>query len=86
MPRTASRIALDIMCVRVERLQDISDDDCIAEGIELARSSTGIPMTRPAGESMPRSLYRTLWERLNGLGSWEANPWVWVMEFRRSQS
>jgi len=86
MPRTASRIALEIMCVRVERLQDISDEDCIAEGVGLAESAIGVQMTHPTGESMPRSLYRTVWERLNGPGSWDVNPWVWVVKFRRAQS
>jgi len=86
MPRTASRIALEIACVRVERLRDISDEDCIAEGIGLAESAIGVQMTHPTGESMPRSLYRAVWERLNGSGSWDVNPWVWVVKFRREQS
>ena len=74
MPRWASRITLEITGVRVERLQDISETDTVAEGI-------------PAGEVSPddagRFAYRLLWESLHGLGSWDANPWVWVVEFKR---
>jgi hypothetical protein len=85
MPRWASRITLEVAGVRVERLQDISDADCFAEGIGLNPSAQGVPMTAPAGETMPRAAYRTLWGSLNaarGYG-WDANPWVWVVEFRR---
>jgi hypothetical protein len=83
MPRAASRILLDITGVRVERLQDISDKDAISEGIGLTASAAGVPMTTPAGETMPRAMYRALWESINGAGSWDANPWVWVVEFKR---
>lgn len=67
MPRWASRITLQITAVRVERLQDISEEDAIAEGVEFG-----------AKES-----YRTLWDSINGAGAWDANPWVWVIEFKR---
>lgn len=70
MPRWASRITLEIAAVRVERLQDISADDSIAEG------SAGHP-------DGPWHAYRSLWTLINGAGSWEANPWVWVVEFNR---
>lgn len=83
MPRWASRILLEIVSVRVERLQDISDQDAIAEGIGLNASAASVPMTTPAGETMPRAMYRELWESINGAGSWDANPWVWVVEFKR---
>jgi hypothetical protein len=83
MPRWASRILLEVVSVRVERLQDISDQDAIAEGIGLNTSAAGVPMTVPAGETLPRVAYRALWESINGTGSWDRNPWVWVVEFRR---
>ena len=74
MQRAASRITLEITGVRVERLQDISETDTVAEGI-------------PAGEVSPddagRFAYRLLWESLHGSGSWDANPWLWVVEFKR---
>jgi hypothetical protein len=72
MPRWASRVDLEITAVRVERLQDISDDDARAEGYDRSHAS-------------PREWFALLWERINGPGSWEANPWVWVVEFRRVQ-
>ena len=71
MPRWASRITLEITSVRVERLQDISEADAIAEGV----------YTDPACPAY--DAYAQLWDEINGLGSWEANPWVWVIEFRR---
>ena len=74
MPRWASRILLEITAVRVERLQDISNEDALAEGVDL---SGGLRM-----RTMPWALYRELWESINGDGSWEANPWVWVIEFK----
>ena len=83
MPRWASRITLEITSVRVERLQDISDADCVAEGCGALASAIGCPMTSAPGETIPRSMYRALWESINGPGSWDANPWVWVVEFRR---
>jgi hypothetical protein len=104
MPRAASRILLEIVSVRVERLQDISDEDAIAEGIEpnwcgdLSKGPNGfggegwVPdcgwinyLSGPDGEEAHTAVesYRTLWESINGAGSWEANPWVWVVEFKR---
>jgi hypothetical protein len=84
MPRWASRITLEVTGMRVERLQDISDRDCIAEGIGLNPSAEGIPMTAPEGETMPRAAYRALWDSLAARGAdWQANPWVWVVEFKR---
>jgi hypothetical protein len=73
MPRWASRILLEITAVRVERLQDISDTDAINEGIPDYPDFVG---------DSPVEDYRTLWESINGPGSWSANPWVWVIEFK----
>ncbi|MGY8624277.1 hypothetical protein [Chromobacterium violaceum] len=72
MPRWASRILLEITDVRVERLQDISEEDAVAEGG---------PVDHPNGTA--RGWFEQLWEKLNGAGSWDANPWVWVIEFKR---
>jgi hypothetical protein len=88
MPRAASRITLEITGVRVERLQSISEADAIAEGIEPdAQPGDSAPLWREyktGGTTIcPINSYRTLWESINGPGSWDANPWVWVVEFRR---
>ena len=74
MPRWPSRITLEIVGVRVERLQDISVRDCIGEGI---------PRGGPENpDGIEKRDYRSLWEFINGPGSWDANPWVWVVEFK----
>lgn len=84
MPRWASRITLEIVEVRVERLQDISEADAIAEGIEPAVGSEWRHYGCSTLTCMdPRMSYRTLWESINGKGSWDANPWVWVLCFQR---
>lgn len=75
MPRWASRITLEITDVRVERLQDISAKDCQAEGIW---SQEG-----PLSDAEWIDAYRMLWQSINGPRSWAANPWVWVVEFKR---
>lgn len=75
MPRRASRITLEVTDVRVERLQEISERDAFAEGIngeKLFRAQGYAPLA-----------YQRIWEQINGAGSWEANPWVWVIGFRR---
>lgn len=73
MPRWASRITLEITNVRVERLQDISEDDAIAEGCS----------GKIDGLEYPSQQYKQLWNKINGDGSWAANPWVWVIDFKR---
>jgi hypothetical protein len=83
MPRWASRITLEVTGVRVERLQDISEEDAIVEGIVAQYlSADGFDRTDGYGNT-PRYLYRLLWERINGEGSWAANPWVWALSFKR---
>ncbi|WP_082491439.1 hypothetical protein [Duganella sp. Leaf126] len=82
MPRWASRILLAIVSVRVERLNDCSEADARAEGITLEdRHMRGYC----AGEYLPPAIraYSELWDEINGAGSWAANPWVWVVEFKR---
>lgn len=91
MPRWASRLTLEITAVRVERLQAISDGDALAEGIDIFEDGAGftIPLKngRPGPwQRNPVDAYRNLWELINGPDSWAANPWVWVISFRRVQS
>ena len=90
MPRAASRIQLEITGVRVERLQDISEEDAKAEGcpcyvcgnlMDGKNEDDCHCFHRKAGVTD----YLKLWESINGPGSWAANPWVWVIEFRREQ-
>jgi hypothetical protein len=86
MPRWASRITLEITGVRVERLQDISTTDCRAEGCVLLGQGPSVT-TRDllwSGREWASGCawYRELWESINGPGSWDANPWVWVIEFK----
>ena len=116
MPRWASRIQLEITGIRIERLQDISEADSKAEGVEHLFSEQEIasapdcfmaPMpyknylwhgnigrTITASQSdkwrhqysdykMAKDSFSSLWESINGEKSWDANPWVWVVEFQR---
>lgn len=77
MPRWASRITLEITSVRVERLQDITEDDAKAEGCEPQVINEFVECgTR-------KTKFAQLWESINGPGSWSENPWVWVVEFAR---
>ncbi|MGQ5732360.1 hypothetical protein ACUNI2_11250 [Serratia sp. IR-2025] len=78
MPRWASRITLEITAVRVERLNDISHDDAKAEGCCYGRGG-GVPDFAVT----PADHFPTLWASIYGVDSWNANPWVWVIEFRR---
>jgi hypothetical protein len=69
MPRAASRILLEITDVRVQRLQEISEEDARAEGCE--------PF------ACPRDRFQGLWDTIHGSGAWHANPWVWAITFQR---
>lgn len=83
MPRWASRILLEITGVRVERLNGINEADAIAEGIEQHKTGLWLPCAEKGKAHIdPRLAYRDLWESINGPGSWAANPWVWVIEFK----
>ena len=84
MPRAASRITLEITEVRVERLQDISEADALAEGIvRQPDDGYGLADTTHYHSCDPRQSYFSLWEAINGPGSVMANPWVWAVTFRR---
>lgn len=108
MPRWASRLTLEITGVRVERLQDISDSEAVAEGVEspsaeredhdrsICPTCGGTGLHLALGQNLGvtevdcrecdthAKRYRHLWESINGAGSWDANPWVWVVEFKRA--
>jgi hypothetical protein len=91
MPRSASRILLEVTDVRVERLQAISEDDAIAEGVPshataVERQESYGPMKGPWFERPQAGAYACLWESINGPGSWDANPWVWAITFRRIEA
>jgi hypothetical protein len=82
MPRWASRITLEIDRVRVERLQDISQADAIAEGAPPSHPSIDRISREYGHTDFTRSWYAQLWEQKNGAGSWEKNPFVWAIEFK----
>ena len=85
MPRSASRLTLEITGRRAERLQDISESDARAEGVvpssigEAARKM----LRTYKGIDLPTAIlqYADLWDSINGAGSWASNPWVWVIDF-----
>jgi hypothetical protein len=72
MPKQACRIWLEVTNVRLERLQDISEMDAIAEGV-----------IRLNEDDIPTYLFQKLWQSINGANSWEEDPWVWVYEFKQ---
>lgn len=87
MPRWACRLVLTLESVRVERLNDISESDALAEGVtpKWEPGCSGRLMEALGGFSFrpAASAYADLWEQINGPGSWDANPWVWCLSFRR---
>jgi hypothetical protein len=89
MPRWASRITLLVETVRVERLQDISEDDALAEGAFKGKATgrvfNNVTEMRLGGPEWrnARDWYADLWDTINGAGSWDKNPWVSVTTFRR---
>lgn len=99
MPKWAARIWLTVESVRVERLHDISEEDAKAEGVDSAaphdygsgefddddREDPREVGYSPAGGSFARDNFRRLWRSINGPESWDLNPWVWVVTFRRTE-
>lgn len=100
MPREFSRLTLLVTEVRVQRLQEISEEDAKAEGLATVTKDgklwkwgipdrDGLPGTDNSGwpwtdwSADPRAAYRSLWESIHGPGSWDANPWVAAVSFRR---
>jgi hypothetical protein len=85
MRRWASRLTLEIVSARPERLKDIREEGCRAEGCYGGHDS--IP--KYPFSATPLEHYRSIWTKINGAKgpkSWDANPWVWVIEFRRHDS
>jgi hypothetical protein len=86
MPKEAARMFLKILNVRVERLQDISNEDCISEGIEIEGTEEEFIFYKnyqyaDEKHQVPRNSFISLWEKINGAGSWNKNPFVWVYEY-----
>lgn len=94
LPKAACRIWLEIVSVKVERLQDISVKDSIAEGVDCSNLRTfpdyrdyhvdeGEPLHRKFTFLSPKLSFQSLWESVNSRESWNNNPWVWVVEFKQ---
>lgn len=81
MPRWASRILLEITDVRVERLQDISEEQALAEGIAKTQDGGYHVESGKHYFASPVDSFASLWSSVGG--DWDANPWVWVVEFKR---
>lgn len=82
MPRWASRLTLDVTGVRVQRLQEITEEDALAEGAGKPYTGDGDPpFTERATLVSSRRQYRNIWEKINGPGSWDENPWVVALTF-----
>lgn len=92
MPRAACRLILQITDIRVEHLQNISEEDAIAEGVlitgknlyneSIYKDYTGESLHEFGWSSACRS-FQSLWQSINGPESWDVNPWVWVIEFEK---
>ncbi|MBD9645164.1 hypothetical protein IB231_16190 [Pantoea sp. PNT02] len=83
MPRSASRITLEITGVRVERLDGISNADAMSEGVGVAY---GWDEAKDVVPRDARRRFAELWQSIYGEESWQANPWVWVIEFKRVEA
>lgn len=84
MPRALSRITLEVTAIRLERLQDISEDDAIAEGVtRVCAEYYTVPGVLEVPYPSARLAFAWLWQHIHGPGSWERNPQVWVITFKR---
>lgn len=86
MPRWASRLLLEIKSVRFERLQDISEEDAIEEGMQRLPAPVSVldPYIYVPASARPRNQFAALWDSINGKKApWSSNPWVWVIGFER---
>lgn len=84
MPRFASRITLEVTGVYIERLHDISETDALAEGVDAWPDGNFKAYGKHSGKFRhAKDSFSSLWESINGHGSWDANPFVWVIKFKR---
>ncbi len=81
LPRWASRLTLTVTDVRVQRLQEISHTDAMAEGLEWVAPTWGISGIADSWQDDPRMAYRALWDAINGKGAADANPWIVALTF-----
>ncbi|KDR25451.1 hypothetical protein [Caballeronia zhejiangensis] len=86
MPRAASRITLEITSVRAERLHDISEADAANEGLHMLPASGRYVVQKGeqyfgGADRDARVVFADLWDRINGAGAWDVNPWVWAVTF-----
>ena len=87
MPAKYARYFIEITSVRCERVQNISDDDCRKEGIEEFKGAylapQGCHIIPDYGNiSSPKNAYAALFDKINGKGSWDSNPYVWVYTYK----
>lgn len=85
MPKWAARSFIEIVSVRCERVQDISESDAKAEGVGLAMFSSDVPgrVAPLLSSECYRAGFAILWGQINGRGAWNRNDWVWVYEFKK---
>ncbi len=89
IPRWASQLTLEITDVRIQHLQDISEEDAKAEGIRLTHGGVFVGREGPGNLITPwptaREAFADIWDDLHGPDAWASNPWVWAMKFKRAQ-
>lgn len=87
MPRAAARIFMKITDISVERLQDITEEDAKAEGVDVLKQGPVVTyrnyLNLTTVYANPVDSFRTLWTKINGLESWNENPWIWKISFQR---
>lgn len=91
MPKVACRLKLDVISIDVERLHEITEEDAIREGVGAGfQMNAGWPDYTQikngvctVTQDSARMSYATLWDSINGKGSWDKNPWVWRIEFKK---
>jgi hypothetical protein len=83
MPRAAARIFLKVTDVKAERLQDITEEDAMGEGVDLTDTGWCNYLLKGKTVSTAKQSFATLWDSINGKKSWHSNPWVWVISFEQ---
>lgn len=80
MPQWAARILLEVIDVRLERVQEITESDAILEGFDNSQSEAAMAI---GWHEKPKRAFRRFWEQSHGDAAWQANPWVWVVTFKK---